>query len=302
MTNESRTLTIFAPAKLNLTLHVTGRREEDGYHTLDSLVAFTDIGDTLTFRPAVDFALKIEGPFAGHFSARDRDSSPNSGNLVTRAVWRMAEAARRNPAVEVTLTKNLPLASGIGGGSADAAATVWGLLEWWRISRQAPFLPALLTGLGADVPVCFECAARRMRGIGDVLDPSVDLPELPVLIVNPRLPCSTAQVFSLFPGPYRDEIPLPEDLSRKETLVDFLTQAENQLESTACDIVPDVRIVLKALENSQTPLLCRMAGAGASCFALYDCPEDALASAEAIKKANPRWWVRTGWIGRPQRY
>ncbi|HTK85097.1 MAG TPA: 4-(cytidine 5'-diphospho)-2-C-methyl-D-erythritol kinase, partial [Patescibacteria group bacterium] len=140
----SGTLSVFAPAKINLYLHVTGRRD-DGYHLLDSLVAFADIGDRLTLAPANDFSFSAQGPFANAFTAKERDASPNSANLVVRAVWALSQAVQRPPQVRVTLTKNLPLASGLGGGSADAAAALWALLEWWSLPQQAvPELAALM--------------------------------------------------------------------------------------------------------------------------------------------------------------
>ncbi len=165
------TLTVFAPAKINLYLHITGRRP-DGYHLLNSLVAFADVGDRLSFAPANDFLFDINGPYAAAFTAADRDAGPNSSNLVVRAVRGLSEAVKRPPQVRVTLTKNLPLASGLGGGSADAAAALWGLLEWWGMNAAAvPGFDGLMRGLGADVPACLSCGPQWVGGTGENLYP-----------------------------------------------------------------------------------------------------------------------------------
>src|SRR3989339_388717 len=183
MTNtHSQIRHIFAPAKINLFLHVTGRK--DDYHLLDSLVVFADIGDEVILEPAVDFSFEITGPFASHFRVAESDCSPNSGNLLVRAVWKMAEAARKKPDVKITLVKNLPLASGLGGSSTDAAAAIWGLLEHWRMVKHPPFLADLLLNLGADVPACLDCRPVLMRGKGEILSPIQEMPELPILLVN----------------------------------------------------------------------------------------------------------------------
>lgn len=163
-------LTIFAPAKINLFLHVTGRRE-DGYHTLDSLVAFADTGDHLVLEQASDFELEIKGPYAQAFKPKELDASPSSSNLLARAAWDMARLFQKNLAIKVTLTKNLPLGAGIGGGSSDAATMIWGLLEYWKITDKPKELMALAQRLGADVPACLSCVTSRMEGIGEILTP-----------------------------------------------------------------------------------------------------------------------------------
>ncbi len=300
-TTQTKQITVFAPAKLNLYLHVTGRRE-DGYHTLDSLVAFTDIGDEIKIAPAHDFSFHLEGPFAGHFSARDRDSSPNSGNLAVRAAWEMAEALRKKLDVHLTLKKNVPLESGIGGGSSDAAAVIWGLLSLWSVNRQAPFLDELMIGLGADIPACLTCMSRRMRGVGEILDDPVELPEMPLLLVNPGKGCSTKKVFSVFDGGFRDEIEGIPAFKKKDDLIEFLSLSQNDLTENARSLVPEILDVLGFLNSQAGVRLTRMTGSGASCFALFDKEEETIAAAAAVKLANPHWWVQTGWLGRPQRY
>ncbi len=293
--------TIFAPAKINLFLHVTGR-QSDGYHLLDSLVVFADVGDEVLLEPATDFAFDVSGPFAGQFSAAECDCSPNSGNLLVRAVWQMAEAARKKPDVKITLKKNLPLASGVGGGSADAAAAIWGLLEHWNVARQTPFLESLMMGLGADIPACLDCCPVRLKGKGDILENIEDIPEMPIVLVNPGQACKTGMVFSLFPGPYRNEITMPDSFVNRESLIEFLRASSNDLTDTAIEIVPEIAEVLRALHESDSALVSRMCGSGSTCYALFETQEQARHCAGELCEEHPDWWVRTGWINRPQRY
>lgn len=298
----SRNTTLFAPAKINLYLHVTGRRE-DGYHDLDSLAVFADIGDRLTIEPSTSgFHLAIEGPYAAAFSAQDRDSGPSSSNLVTRAVWALARAAGRTPDLRITLIKNLPLAAGIGGGSADAAAALWGLMDLWKIPISTPFLPALMRSLGADVPACLRCAPVRIAGIGDILEHIPDLPEIPVVLVNPGKHCATPDVFRRFIGPMRGEMRLPDDLSTPESLIAFLRSCENDLTPAAIEIVPEIGACIAALAEQKNCLLSRMSGSGATVYGLFPGMEEAQRAAETLTLAYPRWWVRVGTINSPERY
>jgi 4-diphosphocytidyl-2-C-methyl-D-erythritol kinase len=180
--DETRTkaLTIFAPAKINLYLHISGRLD-NGYHTLDSLIAFADIGDRIEIEPAGEFEFQTAGDFAKDFSVQELESGPHSANLVVRATRLLAAAAHKNLNVRITLTKNLPLASGLGGGSADAAALIWGLMEMWNLPPQTHYLPEILTQLGADLPVCLRCSPARVRGIGEILDPSPAMKDTPIV-------------------------------------------------------------------------------------------------------------------------
>jgi 4-diphosphocytidyl-2-C-methyl-D-erythritol kinase len=299
--SEFRPITVFAPAKINLYLHIAGRRE-DGYHDLDSLVVFADIGDRVTIEPASDFSLRINGPFASGFTVKETDSSPNSSNLVARAVWEMSRAARRDPKFRVTLNKNLPLASGIGGGSADAAAVIWGMMSLWGLPLSTPWLPDLMANLGADIPSCLRCAPVQMTGIGDILYPIADLPEIPVVLVHPAKHCPTPDVFRRFMGPMRGEVDLHENLSTPDALLNEIKKRDNDLTSAAIEIVPDIAVALKSLATQKNCLLHRMSGSGATCFGLFETPEDAEHAAETITLANPGWWVRTGTINSPERY
>lgn len=298
---QTKLLTIFAPAKINLYLHVTGRLD-NGYHTLDSLVGFADIGDQLQIEPAQDFEFSADGPYSKAFGPKELDASPHSNNLVVQAAWALAQAAQKTPNVRAKLTKNLPIAAGIGGGSSDAAAMIWGLLEWWELSPQAKFLPALMTRLGADVPVCLSCRPARMRGIGDILDPAPPMDEVPIVLVNPAKPCMTADVFRTYSSAYKEPQSLPDSLLDFGDLVEFLKGQENDLFEPACAVVPEIKNVMHALEAQSGCALARLSGSGPTCFGLFEDEAAARDAADAIAEDNPDWWVKSGWLNRPERY
>ncbi|MCB1562266.1 MAG: 4-(cytidine 5'-diphospho)-2-C-methyl-D-erythritol kinase [Alphaproteobacteria bacterium] len=298
---QTRTLTIFAPAKVNLYLHVTGRLD-NGYHTLDSLISFADIGDVVEIEPSQDFQFEIDGPFASQFGPKERDSSPHSSNLVVRAAWALAQVAQKAPNVRARLTKNLPLGAGLGGGSGDAAALIWGLMDLWGISRQAHYLPGLMARLGADVPVCLPCRSARVRGIGDVLDPVPDIPEIPIVLVHPGKFCPTPDVFTLFAGTFKEPQSFPPAFAGFDDFTAFLEQRANDLLSPACEIVPEIPNVLHALEAQSGCALARMSGSGSACFGLFEDEGDAHKAVQAITEENPDWWAKAGWLARPHRY
>lgn len=298
---QTKLLTVFAPAKINLYLHVTGRLD-NGYHTLDSLVAFADIGDQLEIEPAQDFEFQIKGPYSNSFGSKERDASPHSANLVVQAAWALAQATQKIPNIRATLTKNLPIASGIGGGSSDAAAMIWGLLEWWGISSQSHFLPGLMARLGADVPVCLSCKPSRIRGIGDIIDTAPDMAEVALVLVNPAKPCITADIFRLYGGSFKEPQSMPETLADFDTLIAFLGEQDNDLYDAACGMVPEIGNVINALDGQAGCALARMSGSGATCFGLFKDEETAKAAAATIKEENPDWWVKAGWLNRPERY
>lgn len=298
---QTKLLTIFAPAKINLYLHITGRLD-NGYHTLDSLVAFADIGDRVEIEPATDFQFRVQGPYAGSFNSKELDASPNSANLIVQAAWSLARAAQKVPNIRATLTKNLPLASGLGGGSSDAAAIIWGLLEWWDLSSQAHYLPGLMARLGADVPVCLTCKPSRVRGIGDILDPAPIMPEVPVVLVHPGKPCPTGEVFGHYSGGFKEPQSLPGDIDTYDGLITFLKRQSNDLYMSACQKVPEIKNTINALNAQKGCGLARLSGSGAACFGLFENEVLAKMAAKAISTENPDWWIKTGWINRPERY
>lgn len=265
------TIKELAPAKINLTLHVTGQRA-DGYHLLDSLVVFADIGDHITVEPAQGLSLKLTGPEAGPLQA------PQSGpdNLVLRA----ARLLDPDLGARITLDKQLPVASGIGGGSADAAATLRALSTLW--SRP---LPEQTVSLGADVPVCLAQTPRRMQGIGDHLSPVPHLPQMDIVLINPRVAVSTPEIFKTLTQKTNPAMPetLPAwpDFS---ALCTWLQSQRNDLQSVAITLQPVIQDVLIFLKDSGAHHAA-MSGSGATCYGLFP-------KGKAPALSHPNWWIR----------
>jgi 4-diphosphocytidyl-2-C-methyl-D-erythritol kinase len=256
----------FAPAKINLTLHVTGQRE-DGYHLLDSLVVFADVGDRLRVGLGPS-CLRVTGPMS--------EGVPSDGrNLVLKAAALMGVQA------DITLEKHLPAAAGIGGGSADAAAVLHALS---RLTGRT--VPDAGLSLGADVPVCLAGRAAVMRGIGEVVDP-VSVPIMSAVLVNPGVEVPTGAVFNALA---RKDNPPMEPMSSRSDLIPWLIRQRNDLEAPACAVQPVIQTVLEALRGCDGCLLARMSGSGATCFGLYSDPTAAKRAAEALRR--PGWWVR----------
>ncbi|MBP2301352.1 4-(cytidine 5'-diphospho)-2-C-methyl-D-erythritol kinase [Azospirillum picis] len=291
-----------APAKLNLYLHVTGRRA-DGYHELDSLVAFAEFGDTITLAPgAARVALRGAGlpqpgprlTISGPFGTALMGENPAT-NLVIRAAHALARRLGREADVMIALSKALPVASGIGGGSADAAACLRALARLWGVPADDPSLFAVAAGLGADVPVCVAGRSCYFGGIGDLLDEAPELPETHVVLANPGVPVPTPAVFKAraasgagFSAPARFSS-RPTDAAG---LAARLAERGNDLTAPALTVAPVIADVLAALERSAGCLLARLSGSGATAFGLYATAVAAEAAAAAIAAAEPRWWVR----------
>ena len=262
---------VLAPAKVNLSLHVTGRRA-DGYHLLDSLVVFADMGDRLVLEAGEMLSLAVSGMFAAGVPTDER-------NLV----WRAAAGAGWRGHID--LQKNLPHGAGIGGGSSDAGAVLRMLVA------EGTELPAdLALSLGADVPVCTLGQATRMRGIGEDLTP-VALPPLPVLLVNPGVAVPTGAVFSALAS--RDNAPMPEHIPAFDGVADcaaWLATQRNDLQPAACAVAPEIETVLGNLRDSRDCLLARMSGSGSTCFAIYPTLKAAHFAAYQIGAEQPEWW------------
>ncbi|SDI47785.1 4-(cytidine 5'-diphospho)-2-C-methyl-D-erythritol kinase [Lutimaribacter saemankumensis] len=254
----------FAPAKINLTLHVTAQRP-DGYHMLDSLVVFADVGDRLGFTPGPDMALDVTGPFAAGVPADDR-------NLV----WRAARSAGWTG--HIALEKNLPHGAGIGGGSSDAAAVL-------RHLGCADLETA--ESLGADVPVCLSAVPKRMQGIGEILTPLPGLPELDIVLVNPGGHVATPDVFDALSEKVNDQMDGLESWITRNGFVRWLASQRNDLQAPAVALVPQIADVLDALSGAE---LARMSGSGATCFGVYPDRMQAMAAAARIAQSNPGWW------------
>lgn len=283
-------VTAFAPAKVNLYLHVTGRRD-DGYHLLDSLVAFVDIGDRLTAEPAACLSLLVDGPEAADLAAVGDD------NLVLRAARLLRDHAGIAAGAALHLIKRLPVAAGIGGGSSDAAAAMLALRRFWRLSLDDEALCDLGASLGADVPACLYGRAVWVGGIGELIEPAEPLPEAGILLVNPRRALPTRTVFAARRGPFGNTgrfAPMPGDASG---LANLLALRRNDLTEAATALVPEIGAVLARLGRLRGSLLARMSGSGATCFALF-ADRDAAQNARAVlAAAEPRWWCAAGGFG-----
>ena len=272
----------FAPAKVNLFLHVTGRRE-DGYHLLDSLAVFAGVGDELVASPAEALTLEIDGPEGGALAAEP-------DNLVLRAARLLAESHGVSGGAALRLTKRLPVASGIGGGSADAAAALRLLSRQWRLTLPPE---AAVTRLGADVPVCVTSRAARMGGIGEELVPAPRFPTYGLLLANPRIPLSTPAVFRARAPGFTPPAGLPASWPDARAMAEDLRRCANDLEAPARQLCPAVTEVLAAIAGRKDCLLARMSGSGATCFGLFPDP----ASARAAAGSLPSGWWR--WGGAP---
>ena len=281
-----------APAKVNLTLRVIGRRD-DGYHEIESLVAFADFGDSLSFSPHGALALKVHGPSAVQAGGGD-------DNLVLKAARALAALRPEITLGAFELDKRLPVAAGLGGGSADAAAAL-------RLIARANGLPTGDSGLyaaarasGADVPVCLDPRPRIMRGTGEILSAPLDLPPLPAVLVNPGVAVPTKAVFAHWrpaanPAALLDRATAgPRDQDR---LLQLVAAQGNDLESPAIALAPKIAEVLAALRAQPNCRLARMSGSGATCFALFASAADAVAAEKTLSGKYPAWWVKATALG-----
>ena len=282
-------LTTRAPAKVNLTLHVLGRRA-DGYHELDSLVAFAGVADTLTLRPGEPLGLEVSGPTAGA-------SGPPTDNLVIRAATALASVRPGLRVGAFSLVKRLPAAAGIGGGSSDAAAALRLLARLNDLDLRDPAVTEAARATGADVPVCLHPRARTMRGAGESVEPALDLPPLFALLVNPGVAVPTAGIFGalgLRPDTRTGAGPSPglaAGASRDEA-IRVLGAGRNDLEPPALAIAPAIGTALDRVRATEACRLARMSGSGATVFGLYDDCHAAARAARAVRAVEPGWWVR----------
>lgn len=285
-------LTTRAPAKINLSLRILGRRA-DGYHELDSLVAFAGVGDQLTLLPGAESGIAISGPFAEGLSVA-------ADNLVLKAEVALRDQVPGLRSGGFLLVKRLPVASGIGGGSADAAAALRCLARSNGIAIDDPVLYQVAREVGADVPVCLASRACVMSGVGDLLAP-LALPRLPCVLVNPRVSVSTVQVFTAL-GLARGErhgdgdaaIEWPAPGAAAEQWLAVLAAGRNDLEAPAIRIAPEIEGVLSALREAEGVALARMSGSGATCFAIFASDAAAVAAAAGLRRKRPQWWVHAG--------
>ena len=289
-----------APAKVNLTLHVTGRRA-DGYHLLDSVIVFAGVGDVVRVRAHKGLALAVVGPEAAALPSPKRSrfgfaqaglGAPAADNLVLRAARALAEAAGERTGAAIELDKRLPVAAGLGGGSADAAAALRALARLWRLEGCAEILHGVAAGLGADVPACLACRPLVARGIGERIAPlDGPWPDVHLLLANPGRPLATAAVFAARAGAFGAPDALDKVPATAARLAAELARRRNDLEAPARRLMPEIGEVLDALAALPTCLLARMTGSGATCFGLFASGRAAKSGAAALRRARPRWWV-----------
>lgn len=280
---DNKNIKIFAPAKINLFLHVTGKRA-NGYHDLQSLVAFADFGDEVEITPTEKFSFTIH-------------NAPillgNDNNLVTHAARTLARALNKKLNLAISLTKNIPMGAGLGGGSADAAATIKGLLEYWNATLPVDTLKDILISLGADVPVCYHAHACYFKGVGEILTPLYHpFPTLNAVLVYPSAHCDTAEIFKNFGAEVSPAIGLPTSFQNEGELFDFLEHQKNDLTTPALQKIPTIKEVLALLEQQENCVLSRMSGSGSCCFALFKTKDAANVAEINIQNQKPSWWVR----------
>lgn len=275
-------LSTVAPAKINLFLHA-GEKRADGFHELLSLAVFTEAGDELRFDPCDDLTLEIAGPFSAGLSNGE-------DNLILRAARALSAETGIRRGAAIRLQKNLPVASGIGGGSSDAAAALRGLARLWNIDISEAALHSLAAGLGSDVPVCLSGRPAWMFGRGERLLDAPPLPGMWLVLVNPRVAVPTGAVFAGLTARRGTKLLLPASFGDLPGLIGFLASTGNDLEAPACEIAPVIREVLTSLKTAPGVLFSRMSGSGATCFAIFD---RRTASRELVAHLRQRtdWWV-----------
>ncbi len=275
------TLSAFARPKVNLTLTIEGKRA-DGYHLLRSLVCFANGGDQITAAPANTLILDITGPFAGELDGGD-------DNLILQAARLLQQTCGKSLGAHLTLEKNLPVASGIGGGSADAAAALQLLCTLWDLDIDSDTLAQIGLSLGADVPACLMGVPLIMSGIGEELAPLSRFPELHLLLVNPGVAVSTPAVFRALN--WQGASASPAILSPADATTPEIIAGTNDLQAPAQSLIPEIAGVLSALSASRGALCTRMSGSGATCFALFKDAPALQAAADDLRAARPDWWV-----------
>jgi len=286
---ERRASARAAPAKINLYLHVVGRRPQDGLHLLDSAFLFTALADRISAVPAPRFSLSVKGPWAGEIENVEAES-----NLALKAARRLACAAGVTSAAKITLEKRIPVAAGLGGGSADAAAALKACAELWGLDEYAVDLPSLALELGADVPACLESRSLHAGGVGERLSPlGGSSPPWSVLLVNPRLDLPTKDVFAAY-ARSRAPFSAPAEMSHWRCTDWLERNTRNDLETAATELAPAVAELLDALRGLPALRLARMSGSGATCFGLFDNADDAARASEILRARYPDWWIWAG--------
>lgn len=273
-------LHILAPAKVNLFLHITGKRQ-DGYHLLQSLIGFTEWGDDITISPSTEFKFTQESE---HFKLPEADD-----NLVVRAAKGIASLVEKPLHCHLHLKKNIPIGAGLGGGSSDAAATIRGLLKFWGVHAPREDLQGLLLSLGADVPVCYHNKSCFVGGVGENIRAISGFEAQQAVLVFPNHHVATPDIFKNYKAPFSKKI---NPLAKAENFLHYVKTHKNDLTNAATHLCPDIFDVISTLELSKGCDVARMSGSGSACFGLFMDETMAIQAAEAIQKERPNWWVR----------
>lgn len=289
---DKSVLSLTAHGKVNLALHVTGQRA-DGYHLIESLVAFTDFGDRITAQRAETDRFEVCGPFASFFNGDPND------NLIVKARDMLASFAydhgMQTTPISLTCEKNLPVASGLGGGSADAAAALNILIQLWELKISDADLEHIALKLGADVPMCLKSHPLIARGIGEDIAIVSPFPKCNIVLVNPMVGVSTPVIFKALKTKQNGYLKSPPKIESFDQLLKVIAQNRNDLQTPAVDHCPEIAGCLDALLQTN-PACTRMSGSGASCFAIYDNETNARNAAHAIRRAHSDWFVRSTYL------
>ncbi len=269
---------MLAPAKINLMLHVTGKRP-DGYHLLQSLVMFAELGDDVSLTPSQDFSLEITGEFSGVLSGE---------NLITKAAQALAKAHHIAPRGTITLDKKLPIGAGLGGGSMDAAVALKLLAKDWKTTTALENIGAVL---GSDIPACLHAAPLWMEGAGERITPLMISFDVPLLLVNPKREVATKEVYQRLTPPYAAPIALPSQFATLAELLQFLEATHNALQAPAITTQPRIGDVLNAIKSLDNCLLERMSGSGGTCFGIFSTQEACINAAHTLQTSHPDWWI-----------
>ena len=287
MSAVTQTISIPAPAKINLYLHIMGLRQ-NGYHELESLVSFAGIHDTIRMTPAKELNLFITGPYR-------KDLQSENNNLVIKAAIALRKRNNVNAGANIILEKNLPIASGIGGGSADCAATLKGLAQLWGLNISVYDLNQLGLKLGSDIPICLHGQTAFISGRGEIIKNAPLLPSFWLVLVNPGVSLSTSAVFNAYQKVHNKSWSQPgffsDSQSTTEELACLLDDRQNDLTDAAISLQPVIKDVLKTLKSSDGVLLTRMSGSGATCFGIFNNSRYADLAAKKISSNYPNWWV-----------
>ena len=278
-----KTFTLLAPAKINLFLHITGKRP-DGYHLLQSVVVFVNIGDRLTFTRHDSLFIDVTGPYAGDVCA-PRD------NLIYKAAVALGENYRHPPRGQILLEKNLPVASGMGGGSSDAATTLKGLSQLWGLPEEFDRMQKIAATLGADVPACLMRRPVWMEGVGEKMMRLPDMPDLHMVLVTPAVATPTPEVFRQFRGKISPPI---QFIGRRKSMGEWIADLKlyrNDLTEAAIAVSPDIKIALQSIRETSGCQVARLSGSGATCFGIYDTDAAAKAAVNKLRQQHPDWWI-----------